>query len=614
VIRSKTAGCALAAAAALSLSTAVAATPATVNVSVDATAPGAPLERIWSFHGYDEINYTTTPEGESLLRKLSALHSVPPHVRAHFLLNTGDGTPSLKWGSTNVYTEDAAGNPVYDFGITDGILDAMTGAGTLPLVELGFMPAALTAASGIPYQNSGTYMLDGGCFYPPADFNKWSALITSWATHAQGRYPGLEDAWLWELWNEPDIGYWNGTFADYAKLYDYTEAALHQVLPNAQLGGPAVAVPDNFLVQFLQHCATGVNAATGGTGARLDLITFHAKGGTTISSGHVAMNMGTQLQLHQNGFRMVASSAFSQTPIYVTEADPDGCAACSIDMNPADAYRTSPAYGAYEIEMMKRSLELEARADVKLGGLLTWAFTFPGTPYFAGYRALATNGIDLPVLGDFSLLGKLAGPRLPVTSSGALALDDILANGVHDQADLDAMATFDGQRVQLLIWNYHDDLVAAPATPVHLSVRLPESFGTRAALTHTRVDENSGDAYTTWVAQGSPAAPSATQLAALQQAMVPAVLSAGQVLNAPAGVATLDFSLPRFGVSLLTLDPVSSPTDGGLPRPGSGGGCGCRASNAGEASPGLAIAAAITGLALARRRQKRAAPAARPPR
>ena len=101
---------------------------------------------------------------------------------------------------------------------------------------------------------------------------------------------------------------------------------------------------------------------------------------------------------------------------------------------PADAYRNSTAYGAYEIAMMKHTLELEAQVGVKLGGLLTWAFTFPGTPYFAGYRALATNGINLPVLGAFKLLGRLAGTRLPLTSSGAHTLDDILANGVRGGA------------------------------------------------------------------------------------------------------------------------------------------------------------------------------------
>ena len=68
--------------------------------------------------------------------------------------------------------------------------------------------------------------------------------------------------------------------------------------------------------------------------------------------------------------------------------------------------------------MMKRTLELESRLGVKLGGVMAWAFTFPGTPYFAGYRALTTNGIDLPVMGAFKLLGALDGTRLPVTSSG----------------------------------------------------------------------------------------------------------------------------------------------------------------------------------------------------
>src|SRR5439155_26933606 len=108
--------------------------PATVNVSVDAAAVGAPLERVWPFYGYDEINYTTAPEGKALLGALAAAHSAPVHVRSHFLLNTGDGTPALKWGSTNVYTADAAGAPVYDWTVTDGIMDTVTGAGAFPFV------------------------------------------------------------------------------------------------------------------------------------------------------------------------------------------------------------------------------------------------------------------------------------------------------------------------------------------------------------------------------------------------------------------------------------------------------------------------------------------------
>ncbi|HMC93910.1 MAG TPA: hypothetical protein VKO16_03980, partial [Polyangia bacterium] len=538
-------------------------TPTAVNISVDGTAAGTPLERVWPFHGYDEVNYSTTPEGQALLKTLAAIHTAPVRIRTHFLLNTGDGTPSLKWGSTNVYTEDAGGNPVYSWTLMDGIMDAITGAGAFPLTEIGFMPEALSTHP-TPYMNTGVYALDGGCFYPPKDYTKWGALITAWATHVNGRYPNVAASWLWELWNEPDNDYWHGTFAEYAKLYDYTEAALHGVLPTAQIGGPAVAsAGSSFLPQLLQHCATGVNAVTGKVGTRLDLISFHAKGGSSITGGHVEMNLGNQLRLHRTGFTAVASvPAYKQTPIYITEADPDGCAACPISMTPADAYRNSPAYGAYEIATMKHTLELEASMGVKVGGLTTWAFTFPGTPYFAGYRALATRGIHLPVLGAFKLLGSLAGTRLPVVSSGAATLAAILANGVRGNADVDAMATLNGHSIQVLVWNYHDDLVTVPATPVSLTVKVPADFGSSVTVAHLRADDTHGDAYTVWTSQGSPAAPSAAQILALQQGMDPVPLNPPQSLAVSGGSVSLTFDVPRFGVSLLTISPSAAVTDG----------------------------------------------------
>ncbi|MEJ2218971.1 MAG: beta-xylosidase, partial [Gemmatimonadota bacterium] len=248
-----------------------------VTITVDAAVPGEPLSKVWAFHGYDEANYTTTAEGEALLGTLALLHSAPVHVRTHFLLNTGDGAPALKWGSTNVYTEDAGGNSVYSYTLLDGILDATTQAGAFPLVEIGFMPQALSTRPD-PYRNSDPYVLDGGCFYPPRDYAKWGALISAIAGHVKERYPDAETTWQWELWNEPDIGYWQGTFDEFVRLYDHTEAALHGVFPNASLGAPAAASPaTGFLAQFLEHCATGTNAVSGQTGTRLDMVSFHAK-------------------------------------------------------------------------------------------------------------------------------------------------------------------------------------------------------------------------------------------------------------------------------------------------------------------------------------------------
>jgi xylan 1,4-beta-xylosidase len=558
-----------------SVASARAAAPPEVRITVDATAPGSALTPVWTYFGYDEANYTTTQEGKALLSALAKAQAMPVHVRTHFLFNTGDGTPALKWGSTNLYTEDGAGNPVYSYTLIDQIMDTMVEAETVPFVELGFMPEALSTQPD-PYRNSGTYTLDGGCFYPPKDYERWAGLITAWASHVKERYAASDMNWQWELWNEPDIAYWQGTFDEYAALYDYTEAALHGVLPRAELGGPAVTNPNNdFLSQFLEHCATGTNAVTGQTGTRLDLVSFHAKGGVTVADDHVQMQFGNQLRLHRKGFETAMSfEPFAHLPIVISEADPDGCAACLPSVWPEYAYRTSPAYGAYEVAMMKRSLELAERMDITLQGVLTWAFTFPDSPYFAGYRALATGGVHLPVFNAFALLGSLRGDRLPVDSSGALPLDDILNDSVRGQPDVDALATSDGKRIQILVWNYHDDLVDVPETPVTLEVSVPPAFGASVTLTHTRVDEQHGDAYTVWQSQGSPETPTEAELDELREAMRPAQLESARSVPVNHGTVSVAFDLPRFGLSLVTLEPSGEPS--AAARPTDQAGCSCR--------------------------------------
>src|SRR5579859_1576069 len=84
----------------------------TAHVRVDA-ARRTPLRRIWRYVGYDEPNYTYTQQGRALLRKLGQMSDGPYYIRTHFLLCTGDGTGRPKWGSSNAYTEDVSGQPVY---------------------------------------------------------------------------------------------------------------------------------------------------------------------------------------------------------------------------------------------------------------------------------------------------------------------------------------------------------------------------------------------------------------------------------------------------------------------------------------------------------------------
>src|SRR5437773_2692613 len=78
-----------------------------VRITVDASAKIAPYRHITSYFGYDEPNYTYMANGKKLIGELAALSPAPVQIRAHHLLVTGDGTPALKWGSTNAYTEEA---------------------------------------------------------------------------------------------------------------------------------------------------------------------------------------------------------------------------------------------------------------------------------------------------------------------------------------------------------------------------------------------------------------------------------------------------------------------------------------------------------------------------
>ena len=534
----------------------VCADPEAVSIQVDATQKGKPLKHVWQYYGYDECNYTTTPDCKALMRTVAQINPEPVYLRQHFLLNSGNGIATPKWSSTNVYTEDENGWPVYDWRIMDGIMDAVTASGCRPLVEIGLMPKDLSVRPD-PYRPPKPFGPNEGIgvFFPPKDYEKWAELIRRWARHTKARYKNAEETWLWELWNEPDIFYFQGTYENYEKLFEYTEQALHEVMPKAVLGGPHVAGVGNFMRRFLTHCAGEKNSLTGKTGTRLDYIGFHAKGGTAFKDGHVEMSMLGQLQKHQRGFAMVADfPEFRNTPIIIGEADPDGAAGMPASRSPSRGYRNVPAYGAYVAAMMKYSLDLAEREKVNLKGVLTWAFMFDGMPWFDGYRTLATNGIHKPVLNAFKMLGWLKGNELPLTSDGAVGLDEILKDSVRARPDINGMAVADGQSVKILIWNYHDFLVPAEPAPIRLKVKLPPDFVSKARVTHYRIDETHSNAYTKWLELGGPQNPDAQMLAKLKAAMELEMLEPAKIIDITGGEASLNFELPRSGLSLIILN------------------------------------------------------------
>jgi xylan 1,4-beta-xylosidase len=518
------------------------------------------LAPVWNYFGYDEPNYTYAPNGKKLLGELASANAFPVYIRTHNLLTTGDGSASLKWGSTNAYTEDASGHPIYSWVILDQIFDTFHEAGVKPLVEIGFMPEALSTHPK-PYRHefpqSDIYT---GWAYPPKDYQKWSELVFQFVHHLRERYGDNEvKTWLWEVWNEPDIGYWQGTPEEYFKLYDFSVEAVLRAFPEARIGGPDSTGPGNdraagFLQAFLDHCAHERNYANGKVGSHLDFISFHPKGSPTWQGDHVQMGISRQLAAIERGFKIVASlPEWKQTPIILGESDPEGCAACSAEKNPGNLYRNGPLYGTYTVEALNNILALQRQEHVNLLGAVTWAFEFENQPYFAGFRDLATNGVDKPVLNAFRMLGLTGSERLKVTSSGSLASDDIVHSGVRALPDINAIATRKSREVDVLVWNYHDEDVSFPAAPIDLAITgLPADAG-RALLEHFRLDSDHSNAFTAWKQMGSPQSPSPSEYDRL--------LSAGQLqlLNSPAWVAIehgqlhLHFELPRQGLSLVRL-------------------------------------------------------------
>ena len=542
-----------------------------VTIDVDLSQSVGTYTPIYRWFGYDEADYTKTPQGEALLRELAAMGGPPVYVRAHHLLTSGDGVAELKWSSTDVYHEDADGKVRYDFRILDEIFDAWKAAGVKPMVELGFMPKDLAAKGpeGQPYEKHYPVdVLGGASNNVPKDYAKWGALVQAVVAHLVERY-GRDEVltWYFEVWNEPNIEYWHGTQEEYFRLYDYAAAGVKAALPGARVGGPATTGPEanpnakganadkpyTFFKAFLEHVRDGKSAATGGK-IPLDFLTFHAKGRPTIAGGHVTMGISHEMGDVDRGFGLIASfPEFRKLPVILSEADPEGCAACSSKVNPANAYRNGTLYPAYTAAAYARMFALADRYGVNLIGMLTWSFEFEGKDTFEGFRSLATNGIDKPVLNFFRMAAKMDGERVKVESTGAVGLEEIQTKGVRGAPDVDALATKDGRGASVMVWNYQDTVSEDPAVSTAVVLRgMPSSVKTVRVVEY-RVDDKTSNAYTAWQAMGSPAHPDAEQTAKLQAVGQLHALGAEREVAVKDGAARMEETLPGESVSLFAV-------------------------------------------------------------
>ncbi|TDP03184.1 GH39 family glycosyl hydrolase [Flavobacterium sp. 245] len=533
------------------------------EIVVDLKQEIGPMNPVWAWFGYDEPNYTYMKDGKKLLSEIASLSPVPVYVRTHSLLVTGDGTAALKWGSTNAYTEDSNGNPVYNWKIVDSIFDTYVSRGMKPLAQIGFMPEALSThptpyrhywKPGDPYTDIIT-----GWAYPPKDYDKWRKLVYEWVKHSVERYGQKEvESWYWEVWNEPNGHYWKGTREEFFKMYDYAADGLKQALPTAKIGGINIAGTrgkgaQEWTNDFIKHCISGTNYATGKKGAPMDAILFHAKGSPKLIDGSVRMDMAPQLNDIETGFKLTMSYEETKNlPIIIGESDPEGCAACGMATNPENAYRNGTMYSSYTAASFARKYLLADQTKVNFLGAVSWSFEFENQPWFYGFRDLATNGVDKPVLNVFRMFGMMKGNRLNVKSNRMYPVAEVLKSSVRGaQSDIGAIGTKDAKSAAVMVWNYHDE--DKPAQAETVKIVLQNIPATKADVNIYLIDKENSNSYEVWKNMGSPQNPTAKQIAVLEKSGKLKRIS-NKKIKIISGQAVLDLKLERQAVALIKLD------------------------------------------------------------
>ena len=538
-----------------------------------------PLRRIWASIGYDEINWTYTARGKALYRTLRDLAEVPYHVRNHNALTSGNGLSEPARGSTNVYQEAPDGTAVYDWTIVDRIYDTIAGAGFRPVIELGFLPwelvpTAAQAASWARDVGHESYEMDGLWKHPPRDYGRWEELCVRFVDHVVGRF-GREtvEQWHFEVWNEPNIAnYWKGSFDDYCRLYDHTAAGVTRALPTARIGGPALArtgdpAAAEFLRRFLVHCVSGRNWATGGTGTRLDFVSFHTKGAhyrrrriynwqqpierETPSTGRMIRDIRTGLET------VAAFPELAGRPVLVDECDPAVGTIYGVHDNPNFVVTNTEYYPAFLCGMVRRVLDLDRAFGDRIAFLTSWAFYMEGKRFFEGNRTLVTNdNLEKPIMNGLRLLGRLADTRLGVESTGRRDAPE--GEEPDEEPEVDALAAGGPGRVTVLVWHRADAWWAEGCARVSLELAaLP--FSGAVVVRHLRLDRDYSNTHAEWERQGRPEDPGSAQLARLHESGRLALLAAPtRETLGPGRSLHLEFPLPIFGLSLLEITPADS--------------------------------------------------------
>jgi len=472
---------------AFALSLSALSAPAQEHIAIDAHAPATPFPHFWEqMFGSGRANLALR---ENYRDDLRAVHEITNfrYVRGHGILDDENG----------VYTEDEHGNPVYNFAYVDQIYDGMLKNHVRPVVELSFMPKKLAfnpdALHPFWYKPNVS---------PPKSLERWDALITALAQNLVQRY-GIDEVsqWYFEVWNEPNIDFWNGIPRDrsYFELYDHTARALKAVSPRLRVGGPATAASDwvdSFLAYTnLHHTPVDFISSHGYADDTIENL-FPANQTLPVPTPPTDTPMDDRVCLAIGKVRaQMKAAGHADLPLFWTEWNVQG------QSESRDTTFVGPglANTIRQCDGLAQMMSFWTFSDVfEEGGPIP-------APLSGNFGLRAEFGINKPSFYDFALLHHLGEQRLANPSRNAIITRDsdgsliLAAWNIVDPAP-------DGQPSSML----H----AKPVTLTFDLTGVPAS----AQVTIERVDNEHGNVLPLYAKIGKPKYPTPEQVRSLNEA------------------------------------------------------------------------------------------------
>ena len=442
-----------------------------VKIDVDLDAPNHPFPHFWEqMFGSGRAVLSLRADYRQDLREVKEATNFK-YIRFHGIFDRGVG----------LYSEDADGNPVYNFSYVDHIYDGLLENGVRPFVELSFMPPKLAAT---PIEQAFWYH---PVVAPPRDWNRWGDLITNFARHLVDRY-GIDEVsqWYFEVWNEPNLDFWAGKPQQdtYYHLYDVTARALKSVSPRLRVGGPATAQAA-WIPSFIDHNVKN--------NVPMDFVSTHTYGNDSAENV-----LGTDQPVSRNQmvclaakkvYDQVKASPRPSLPIIWSEYN----ASYKNETDVTDSLYMGPwmANTIRECDGLTNMMSYWTFSDV---------FEEQGVvrkPFYGGYGLIAEDNLPKPAFNAFKLLHRLGDVRIALNSDSALLT-----------------RRNDGTLV-MAVWNLFLPEQAGETKNFLIDVK---GLSSRTPVLVSRLDATHGSLLGTYAQMGSPAYPTQAQIAELQRA------------------------------------------------------------------------------------------------